>query len=158
MAGNESPRSADGDAQLDAIYSAFLARLEGEKRTEVLRTVEPQQSALAAVATRCEDEMDVCEQELQLAMQKLEEVQGKLSALESDEQDAPANPVTLEQAREEAKVLLRAAARLGIEKGVLAVRCGARGALVLDCRDPSRFWRVPALEVPVQDPPPPPSY
>ena len=103
MAGNESPRSADGDAQLDAIYSAFLARLEGEKRTEVLRTVEPQQSALAAVATRCEDEMDVCEQELQLAMQKLEEVQGKLSALESDEQDAPANPVTLEQAREEAK-------------------------------------------------------
>ena len=67
-------------------------------------------------------------------------------------------PSPEEQAREEAKVLLRAAARLGIEKGVLAVRCGARGALVLDCRDPSRFWRVPALEVPVQDPPPPPSY
>ena len=48
----------------------------------------------------------------------------------------------------EGEVLVKSAARLGMTRGVLAVRCGERGSIVLDCRDKSRYWRVPAVQVP----------
>jgi len=68
------------------------------------------------------------------------------------ERDAKPPPCRAELARMEGEVLVKSAERLGMTRGVLAVRCGARGSIVLDCRDKSRYWRVPAVQVPVVDP------